>query len=231
MRRSKKGFTLVELNLAIIFVSILILGIAMTTIYISRMYQQGITVKSVNQVGREVSGQIRSDFSAARPDAVDSVSTTSGNGAIISGRVCLGTVSYLYNTAVGLNTSPNLLRDQSGQPITFVRVDDTNADWCKRNGGGAFLRDQVTAADDPTELLATDDIPLAIHDITVESVMADSGTGINQAMYRVAALLGTNQLGTTDNGRCLPPTENQSNFENCFVAEFDMIVRSGELSG
>ena len=61
IERIKKGFTLVELSLAIVFITILILSIGYLTIHITSTYEKGLAMKAVNSVGKE----LIDDFSRA----------------------------------------------------------------------------------------------------------------------------------------------------------------------
>lgn len=51
---TKKGFTLVELSLALVFIAILLLVIAWLTIHITTTYEKGLTMKAVNATSKEL---------------------------------------------------------------------------------------------------------------------------------------------------------------------------------
>ena len=51
---TKKGFTLVELSLAIVFISILLLTIGFLTVHITSVYQKGLAMKAVNATAKEL---------------------------------------------------------------------------------------------------------------------------------------------------------------------------------
>lgn len=51
---TKSGFTLIELTLAIAFISVLLVTISLITQEIVKLYRKGYTIKTVNQVGRDV---------------------------------------------------------------------------------------------------------------------------------------------------------------------------------
>ncbi len=57
----KKGFTIVEVSLALIFVAIILITIAWLTIHITSVYEKGLAMKAVNSTGKE----IIDDFSRA----------------------------------------------------------------------------------------------------------------------------------------------------------------------
>lgn len=222
MSMRRKGFTLVELNLAILFVALLVLGVAMTTIYVTRIYQKGLTTRTINQIGRDVNGQLRRDISSARPSQIKVALSEEGNW----GRICLGSVSYIYNTAQGIAEDKVI-----GNGIFLARTQDPSGEWCQQgeNPGDGYVKNDFDEDDSYTELLTNDVIPLAIHkmDIKVHEMNADSG---KQHIYRLSMQLGTNEAETTtSDGKCLPPTESTANFDHCFIAEFETIIRSGEV--
>ena len=61
-RRANSGFTLVELMLAMAFVSVLLLSVAMVAVQAGKIYNRGTVMKTVNQSGRTISDVIRRDF-------------------------------------------------------------------------------------------------------------------------------------------------------------------------
>lgn len=114
----QQGFTLVELMLAIAFVGFIILFTVLAVMQVMRTYNKGITVKEINQTARVTV----EDMSRAVRSANEI--TTS---AMASGRVCLGGISYVWNTQGG---SANKY-DSAGNPsVTLVRVDDAGGAMC-----------------------------------------------------------------------------------------------------
>lgn len=221
----RSGFTLVELNLAILFIAMLLLAVVATTIYVSRLYNYGVAMKSINQVGREVVDQMRRDIASSNPAKLQT-GTILVDGQDFASRVCFGSVSYVTNPALLLeNDDPTLVKDPGGtEPISMVRIEnDATAAWCDDGGGGAFTRTDLTASDVYTELLPADAVPIAIHSlmISLATVSDDASKGLAQLYLQV----GTNEVGTTEDGRCKPPTEVESNFDNCAVREFETVVR------
>ena len=61
VKKTKKGFTLVELSLALVFVAVLLLTVAWLTIHVTTVYEKGLAMKAVNSVGKE----LIDDFSRA----------------------------------------------------------------------------------------------------------------------------------------------------------------------
>ena len=61
----KNGFTLIELTFAIAFVSILLVTVSLITQEIVKLYRKGYTIKTVNQVGRDIIDDITSSVTSS----------------------------------------------------------------------------------------------------------------------------------------------------------------------
>ena len=90
------GFTIIELTLAMVFVSVLLLTIALTIIRVATIYNQGMTLKEVNQISRDINDELRRavagapvfDVSASADTA--SYVTVKDNGGATMGSFCKG---------------------------------------------------------------------------------------------------------------------------------------------
>lgn len=219
----KSGFTLVELNIAIVFVALLLMAVAMTTMSVSRTYQYGVALKSINQLGREVVDQLRRDISSAAAQRVQ----YHAPGTDGVGRLCLGTVSYVFNTAESLNAGSPSLVDTStspNRPVNFARIDDRDSSWCQESAGVFIKNDIDSSVDKYTELLRDDSIPVAIHSMQVTNLLSSSGLDFAEGIVEVSIDIGTNETETTDGGVCKPPTSPDENFNNCAVRQFVTVV-------
>ena len=108
-RVDKQGFTLVELMLAMAFISILLLSITMVGIQAGRMYSRGVVLRDINQAGRDISDTIRRDFLQANANKIDSSGLrVPNNSSWATGRLCLGSHSYVWNNPRYLD-DPSLL--------------------------------------------------------------------------------------------------------------------------
>lgn len=227
-RYKERGFTLVELNLAMVSVAVLVIAVALVTINVTKINQHGVLLKSINQTGREVMDMLERDFAAARTDKVEYVAPTASTGV---GRLCLGTVSYVFNTAQALNgIGGPTIQDVTVTPsrtITLVRMDDKDGTWCQQPGG-VFTKSAVSAGDRAVELLQADTVPVAVHELAVRPLATSSDT--QQSLQELRLLIGTNELNTVDAGTCRPPTDHQSNFDECVVREFRTIIRSNGMT-
>lgn len=63
--KSKKGFTLIELTLAIAFISILLITIGVVTVDIISVYRKGVAMKAVNSTGLDLIREFSDSIAAA----------------------------------------------------------------------------------------------------------------------------------------------------------------------
>ena len=244
IQRHKKGFTLVELTLAMAFVSMLLLTITMTAIQAGHIYNRGMVLRTVNQVGRDISDTIRRDFlqtNAAKisvPDGgsdKDPVVVIEDSNDKIGGRFCLGQYSYVWNTASTLdkkdfsNTSVayTTTTGTDKTPVNLVRVDDKDGQLCQKDVSTSRYPNAIDSAAS-TQLLKpidTDDVVIAVHDMSVTR-MTDSDS--SEQLYRIKFTLGTSATSEIDtlDGTCKPPDDAESNSDFCAINNFDMIVRT-----
>ena len=225
--RSKqdKGFTLIELTLAITFLSILLLGILYTTIHAGKIYAKGISYKSVNQVSREIVDTIRRDFIAVNASSVV-LPPLSGASPAQSGRFCTGQVSYVWNTAALLATSDTKIQD-GATSVVFRRVVDPGGTLCIQDVPGHYPMSIFGMQS--SEMLSTNGRDLAAYTFQIKVLKAD---GAHRGLYQIRMTMGTNEQGTTildpaGGYICRPPTDNTANFEYCTVVDFDTIIRAG----
>lgn len=141
---SKSGFTMVELSIAMAFIAMLLIAITIITTSLVAIYQKGLSIKSVNGVGRNLIDEFTRAINAA-----PSVDTTSicnslaagdiggcvgdsankfifqeqrsaldanGNSEQYNGIFCTGQYSYIWNTKAGI---------ESGRTVSLLyRADD-----------------------------------------------------------------------------------------------------------
>jgi prepilin-type N-terminal cleavage/methylation domain-containing protein len=231
-----KGFTLIELMLAMTYISILLIAIAMTSIQISNIYNKGITLREVNQAGRAISDELQRNISLTVPfdvtpkdgsPATQLSKYVKRNGG---GRLCIGRYTYAWNygnAIAGMNGAPpvfNTYNDTAGTPVRFAKVSDPSASLCDNPS-------QRIARLDASEMLASGDRELVLHSFNIVSGTNDAITG--QTIYAISMVIGTNddQLLTTNNMSCKPPSDVDAGESYCSVNQFDIIVRAGNKSG
>ena len=238
MRSNRRGFTIIELTIAMAFLSILLIAILVLTLNAGKLYIKGNTTKNANQSGRDLADMVRRDFLASNASNI-AVATDAMSGRAdesrLSGRVCLGQVSYVWNTADLLNDETsgahekritfarNGVKDDS-RPARLVRVVDPNLSFCAPQADGKY---RTLLPDTATEMLG-DGREFAVYKAKVSPIAVKGSIGL----YRFAYTVGTNEKGTTETGaagfvECKPNDSVTANFNYCSVNDFSMIVRVG----
>ena len=233
------GFTLIELMLAMTFIAVLLMAIAMTTIQIGNIYNKGITLREVNQAGRAVSDDLQRSVALAVPfDVTPKVddSAETANSKFVKrdggGRLCLGRYTYAWTygkTLAKVSGAPAVYNyyDTNGSgsnPVRFAKVNDP---------GAALCNDPTLPVPraDASELLVSGDRDLVVHAFDIITKAQDPVTG--QAIYAITMKIGTNdneQL-TTNDASCKPPAEGAGLENYCSVNQFDIIARAGNKTG
>jgi len=237
-RRRLEGFTIIELMLALAFISMLLLAIVMTAIQAGRMYSHGVTLRSVNQAGRDISDILRRDFmqtdqrQVVRGGDDNVIIQLRDGGSLRSGRACLGQYSYLWNVPEVLDeniTGQAVVVDHEDQPINFARVVDSGGSLCRPDASGRYVN-QLTDPSRVTHLLKRQadgrEVVLAMHEIQISQV---AGARDNtDGLFEIRMVIGTSRLSeiNTMDQSCRPPADDQSNIDFCAINQFDMIVRA-----
>ncbi len=237
IRKLKSGFTLIELMLAMTFVSVLLLAIAFTSINAGRIYNRGMVLRSVNQSGRDISDMLRRDFLQSNRDQIvdngGKIVISVSEGSAKSGRFCLGRYSYLWNSAktiddpAAVNNNSAVVYDDKNNPINFVRVVDENGSLCRQVDGK--YPNKMTDPTRVTQVLKTQadqsDVVVAVHDATIDLVTNNNDP---EGLYKIKLVLGTSKQSeiNTSNQTCKPPSDDLANLDFCAINQFEMIVRT-----
>lgn len=221
----KKGFTLIELMLAMGFISVLLLAVAMTVIQIGKIYNKGMTLKEVNQIARTITDEVTRSVAASPSFSLDVAAGKYANDAV-SGRLCLGQYSYIWNYGSAINTTnANRARYTSGtNEIYFVKVPDLSGTYCVRQPSGLPRINPTNAV----EMLRTGDRNLAVHNVRVSSATTATDPRTGQKIYTIQFTIGTNDtaaLNSTATG-CKTSNEMGFDFEYCTVQQFTIAVRT-----
>lgn len=234
VKHRRGGFTIVELMLAVSFLSVLLLAIATLAIQAGSVYQRGMTLRMLNQSGRELSDSLRRDFLQAKTDRiVPRVVDIRHGGSIIGGRICLGSYSYVWNTAQAIDAGAvELTTFSGGAPVNMARVYDPGANFCELAADGSY--EKTISPNQATQLLRSrqnpDDVTIALYDMSLQKVLQATHTTAAEGLYRIRFTLGTGRAGETElietARTCKPPSNIDSNIEACAVNQFEMIVRT-----
>lgn len=134
MSHRRRGFTIVELMLAMSVLAVLLIAIATLVIQIGHVYTKGITLKGLNQAATTIMRDVETTVAQADTSlfvSVPSLPLTQG-----SGRFCTGLASYAWNTprdsSSGISTRNLYAGNDVGTEIRFVRIDDREGLVCKK---------------------------------------------------------------------------------------------------
>jgi hypothetical protein len=223
----KLGFTLIELMLAMGFVSALLIAIAMTVIQIGNIYNKGLTLKEVNQAGRSLASELQKSIAQSSPFDVIQGAGSRYIAQNWGGRLCIGQYSYIWNYGSAIKTGDtarlNTYSDSRNE-IRFVKVSDSNASYCT-----ASMKKVDTAS--ATELLNVGEHDLAVHSFVISAAPSAGDQKTGQQLYSIEFIIGTNdQLALTNISgavACKAPSQPGADPSYCSVNKFDIVALAG----
>jgi len=234
MSQYKKGFTIIELMLAMAFVSALLLAIAMTVIQIGNTYNRGITYKSVNTAGSALANELQRAMNSS--SVFDISIDGDGNGSHYvkkawGGRLCLGQYSYIWNYGSAIESGSSNLNKysdpDSAKTISFIKVLDPSSSYCADSGSRIALSGAV-------EILDVGQSDLAVHNFSINSDVSAYDSRTRQRLYSISFLIGTNDqqalTGSYNGTTCRTANDADSNPSYCAVNQFDIVVRAGNTA-
>lgn len=226
MNHGNKGFTIIELTLAMTFVSILLLSIAVTVIQISGSYNRGLLTKDINETARAVGSDLQRTIAASSPFEV-SGSASQFVDSSWGGRLCTGDYTYVWNYGTTLAATNPLDKNTytgGSELMRFARVEDPSGVYCANPA--TTINKSLS-----TELLTSSDHDLAVQDISItsESTAKDVATG--KRLYYIQMYLGTNDRATinTDSLSCKQPGVVGADPQYCSVQKFSIVVSASNL--
>lgn len=240
-----KGFTLIELMLAMAFISMLLLAIAMTVLQIGATYNRGLTYRSLDQTSRTVTSDISTDMTTATGFSVDPAAhryiTQSWGGAM-----CLGQYSYVWNYGAAISTynlnhmagAINLITSGSsstGTAFNLVKISDPGASMC-----ASSAPKMISSSASPVELIQDTDHNLALHEFCIASPSSTASYSLTgQTLFTVTYMIGTNDSAALTTGssscgsgandgllQCKAPNQIGADLQYCADQEFSLVVRT-----
>ena len=237
--QKKHGFTIVELMLAMTFISVLLLAIAMTIVQIANIYNHGMILKEVNQTSRAVSEELDRAIRASSSFTTDPAAHRYVNNQW-GGRLCTGQYSYVWNYGASLSTKSTNRNMYTGtnaagnntpsgsttsSEISFVKVLDAAGAYCVPGTNGVYPSVSPTNA---TEMLRAGDHTLAIHSFAITSTATAKDALSSQALYKATFTIGTGNIDAlnTDRSQCKPPNTAGADPNYCAVQQFTIVLRA-----
>lgn len=166
-RDNSRGFTLIELMLAMAFIAFVLLFVVTTLIQVMRTYNKGLVIKEINQTARTIT-----------EDMARILRTTSGSSAVTSaipsGRLCFGGTSYVWNIA---GAEDNRFTD--GEAVTFARVVDPGSALCSNASGSYPPVNNANATPLITDRVWVQDVELTINPFDIADIQIKLSTADN----------------------------------------------------
>lgn len=216
-----KGFTIVELMLAMSFLSVLLLAIAMLVINVTNIYTRGVTLTTVQRVGQAISSELKQTLNQAQPDNIAYI--TFGNGGSNGGRLCTGTITYAWNYGRAITGTGSAFVDvnkytDGTKNIRFVKTQDNGGGLCKKSGGNYPNLTKAQAVD----MGLSSDRTVALYGFTFyPQALASSA----QTLYSINMVVGTDSSGfIAGQNQCAPAADASDNF--CAVNQFMFTIRA-----
>lgn len=230
MHQTKKGFTIIELMLAMTIVSLLVIAIATMTIQITTIITKGKTMKELNVAARSINSDFTEKFNSIQTiwgwDGRTSVTAAAAGASYVSnvdgGALCTGDFSYVWNTARALQNGngPAQYAGSVDNSIRLVRIKDVSKLYCTDKNSWTQI---PLNSNETTEILSAGEIDLMIHEIRFSAPSVDPVSG--QSLINIQYVLGTrNQDGASITmNQCQPTNEFR---DYCAINKFDLTVRT-----
>lgn len=237
IQRFKKGFTIIELMLAMTLVSILVVAIAVVMMQISSIMNKVKTMKDLNSAGRSINADFTSKFNSVNNIQGWSVATpsssASSNATYVklsdgSGAFCTGDYSYLWNSATTINNANKssiqvpiryVGSNNNDTSVRLVRVRDNIKSFCSDQGRWSRI-DRNSG--DVVDLISAGETGLMIYDINFRKIREDVLSG--QSLINIQYVLGTKNDNGQIRGFSCDPGSFDKNY--CSINRFDLIVRT-----
>lgn len=234
------GFTLIELTLAMAFISMLLLAIALSIIQVGTIYNRGMMLKEVNMTSREITDDLTRSI---RTNGEINLSTDYvqivGGGIPIGGRLCLGTVSYAWNYGEAIQRVANgesfdiTKKEWDNKPVHIAKIDDPLKEYCHKDPvSGALSKPNLIATADRSktnELLKEGDRQLDLYQFNIITHSDAYDASIRQQLYTIQYSIGSGNYTALNPGRtaCLAPDQPGSDIQYCTIEQFNVVVRVG----
>lgn len=211
----KRGFTMVELMVSMVFISVLLLAIAMLILQITSVYNKGLTMREANQAGQFIASELQRALNQTYTEEVFYEDMPANSGA----RLCAGTTIYAWNYAEHLSSGTN--RVGGSADVRFVKFNGSPDDYCVEGDDGWS---NPAIPGDATELLAEGNSNIALHDFTFSrsDVTGDS----TQTIYTMEMVVGTTDTGLIVGNNCR--ADDLLADERCAINQFRFTARSGD---
>lgn len=230
----KAGFTVIELMLAMSFVSVLLISVAVLSMNINDTYTRGVTYKELNQTGVETIDDI--ERTARESNITDLKYINDGN----YNRLCFGRYSYVWNEVNDAQPTETKIGSTGGAPVRLAKVSDPEQNYCENPASTTIVPSDQRA----NQLLGLQgQRDLYVYNISIsplEPLDPDNAEGLyiagandlntGRGLYTIKMTLGSgdsSQIDLTTDPQCRPPADAHAGDEYCAVNVFTAVVAMG----
>jgi prepilin-type N-terminal cleavage/methylation domain-containing protein len=125
-RSAQKGFTIIELLIAMTFLTFILIFTATVMVQIMRTYNKGLAVKEIDENGRAIVEEVTRNLRLVQSANSSSVDPLIYTAAIGEGRLCVGQTTYVWNAP---NDDSNKFVGEN-EDLHIVKLRDTTAQYC-----------------------------------------------------------------------------------------------------
>lgn len=222
-----------ELSIAMTFLSILLLAIAMLTLQISSIYNKGLTLRAVNESGQLLSSEIQRKLNQSDPKSTKAVIKDVG------GRLCAGTTVYAWNhankfddpAAKDFNIYPSGGSVSERTKIRFSKFSAEVNEYCEDSDTSTDGEQykQLPEKDTMTDLLSQGgNADLVLRGFEFNDYQISTADG-KQTVYRIVFTLGTNTNDLITDVTCDVSKSSRVDDEYCAVNKFTITARAGRI--
>lgn len=212
MNRKERGFTMVELMLAMALVTFIFLFTLTVLTQLLTTYNRGLALTQINQAIRQLDNDIGKELRFSSPGAFNnkyydsSGNVTANLKESAAGVFCTGTVAYVWNvgnngvfTYKGTNEAVRLVRI-AGAAANGVYCTGTTREIPKGNNS-VDVGSLSIKSEDTTSLLGSQAMVLR--------AIVSGGTHVGRTFWFNGRMITCRELGAvyTDNGNPVPATE------------------------
>ena len=101
IEKTKKGFTLIELSIAITFIAMLLLTISWLTMHITTTYQKGMTMKSVSSTAKAMIDDFSRTIATSPARSVESICSSKYSGEALNACLADNARKFIYQQRYG----------------------------------------------------------------------------------------------------------------------------------
>lgn len=225
---NKKGFTIMELMLAMGVIAFLLLSVAGLIIQMTNTITRGTTYKDLNAASRTINADLTKTFNSTSVlDGWDGRTNTNEYYRVVggSGAFCTGSVSYLWNTNLKDPDAALIIYAGDKNPVRFVKIRDTAKNYCSNNAQSTVWT-KVPHDDTVTEILSNSEVNLQLHNISFTSGGNLISSSSNQMIVNIAYVLGTPDNNDIRMNAGSKNCEGNVKSNYCAVNKFELTVRT-----